>query len=178
MRRFSDRMGFTFVEIVIATGVALVFFAGLIHFASATGSETSRAENYLRALQIAQETIELVQSMPVGELTDAKLQIFEGSLVDSQTRQSVALPVHPESAWKPVTKKYPEQYTKAYFYRKLRLEPLEGEAANGRFLRKLIVEVFWNEGRVPDKIDAIGGTPDRMRKLALATVLFDEREYY
>ncbi len=63
----ARRRGFSFIEIIVATGVSLVFFGGLIYFASTTRAETSKAVNYLRALQIAQETIELVQSMPFAE---------------------------------------------------------------------------------------------------------------
>lgn len=177
MQRKRHR-GFSLVEVVVAFAISLVCFGGLIYFATSTRTETSKAENYLRALQIAQETIELIQSTPFEELTPAKLQMFEGSLVNPATGKSVPLPVHPAAAWHPSTKTYPDQYTKAYFYRKVRMKPVESGIPNARFLREVIVEVFWNEGRVPDKIEAIGGDPDRMRKLSLPAVVFDEREPY
>lgn len=170
--------GFSFIEIIIALTVSVVFFAGLIYFASTTRVETSKAGNYLRALQIAQETIELVQSTPIAELTGNKLQIFEGSLINPATGKSVGIPVHPGSAWQPATKAYPEQYNNAFFYRKVRVEPVDGSVANARFMRKVSVDIYWNEGKVPDKIDSIGDEPDRMRKLSLATLIFDESEYY
>ncbi len=171
------RNGFSFVEIIVALSISVVFFGGLIWFASTTRVETSKAGNYLRALQIAQETIELIQSMPQSELTPAKIQMFDGSMVDPATRNSVKIPVHSGSAWQPATKRYPEQYNNAWFYRKVRLEQVNS-GGGSRFLRKVSVDVFWNEGKTPERIDSIGAEPDRMRKLSLATLLFDESEFY
>jgi len=177
IRRTPDR-GFSLVEVVVAFAIGLVCFGGLIFFATSTRTETSKAENYLRALQIAQETIELIQSTPFEELTPAKLQMFEGSLVNPATGKSVTLPVHPTAVWQPADKTYSDQYTKSYFYRKIKMKPVESGIPNSRFLKQIIVEVFWNEGKTPDKIEAIGGDPDRMRKLSLPAVVFDDREPY
>ncbi len=172
MKKFSKK-AFSFVEIIVALTISIVFFAGLIYFASTTRVQTSKAVNYLRALQIAQETIELIQSMPSSEISPAKLQVFEGSLLDPATGKSVKIPMHGGSAWQPSIKAYPEQYDNAYFYRKIKIEP-----AGSRFLRKVSVTVYWNEAKKPDKIDSIGAEPDRMRKLSLATIIFDESEHY
>lgn len=177
IRRIPQR-GFSLVEVVVAFAISLVCFGGLIYFAASTRAETSKAENYLRALQIAQETIELIQSTPFEELTPAKLQMFEGSLVNPATGKSVPLPAHPAAAWQPADKTYPDQYTNAYFYRKIKMKPAESGIPNSRFLKQVIVEVFWNEGKKPDKIEAIGGDPERMRKLSLPAVAFNEREPY
>lgn len=167
------RKAFSFVEIIVALTISIIFFAGVIYFASTTRVQTSKAVNYLRALQIAQETIELIQSMPSSGLSPAKLQVFEGSLIDPATGRSVKIPMHSGSSWQPGIKTYPEQYDNAYFYRKVKIEP-----AGSRFLRKVSVDVYWNEAKKPDRIDAIGSEPDRMRKLSLATIIFDESEHY
>ena len=172
-----QRRAFSFVEIIVALSVSIVFFGGLIYFASSTRVETSKAGNYLRALQIAQETIELIQSTPQSELTPATLQMFEGSLIHAATGNSVKIPMHASSVWQPATKNYPEQYNNAWFYRKIRFETVSS-GPGARFLRKVAVDVYWNEGKTPDKIDSIGAEPDRMRKLSLATLLFDESEPY
>lgn len=172
------KAGFSFVEIIVATGIGLVFFGGIIYFASTTRVQTSKAENYLRALQIAQETIELVQSVSVADAASSKIQIFEGSLVDPSTRQSVKIPFHTSSGWQPQTRTYPEEYTKAWFYRKVSVDKLPAGVPNARFMRKVTVDVFWNESKMPEKIEAIGAEPDRMRKLSLSTLIFDESESY
>ena len=172
------RRGFSFIEIVVAISVSLVFFGGLIYFASTTRAETSKAVNYLRALQIAQETIELVQSMPLADAMQSGVQIFEGSLIDPQTGKSVKIPFHSSSGWQPQTKTYPDQYNNAWFYRKVRIDPVPAGIANARFMRKISVDVYWNESKTPERIDSIDAEPDRMRKLSLATLIFDESESY
>ncbi len=172
------RKGFSFVEIVVATGVGLVFFGGLIYFASTTRVETSKAENYLRALQIAQETIELIQAMPLSDTSGSNVQIFEGSLVDPGTGMSVKIPFNNSSGWQPFTRTYPSEYSKSWFYRKVRIAPAPAGIPNARFIRKLTVDVFWNENKVPERIETIGAEPDRMRKLSLSTLIFDESEIY
>ncbi len=170
--------GFSFIEIVVAAGVSFIFFGGLIFFATSTRTQTSKAVNYLRALQIAQETIELVQSVPLEKVAGGGVQIFEGSLVNPATGGSVKIPFHNSSAWQPHTKTYPEQYNNAWFYRKVRIDPVPAGIANARFLRKITVDVYWNESKKPERIDSIGKEPDRMRKLSMATLLFDESETY
>lgn len=177
MIKFKQK-GFSFVEIIVALTVSIVFFGGLIYFVSTTRVQTSKAGNYLRALQIAQETIELIQSTPIADITQSKMQIFEGSLINPQTSKSINIPFNKDSVWQPQTRTYPEQYNNAYFYRKILLDPIDTTIANARFMRKVSVEVYWNEGKVPDKIDSIGAEPDRMRKLSLATIIFDESEHY
>lgn len=172
------RGAFSFVEIIVAFAVGTLFFGSLIYLASTTRVETSKAENYLRALQIGQETIELIRAMPVHELTPSNMQLFEGSLVDPQTGTSVALPIATTAAWQPRIRKYPDQYAKAFYYRKIRVETLAGSIPNARFMRRVTVDVLWNEGRAPERIEAIGATPDRMRKLSLGTLVFDEKEPY
>jgi type II secretory pathway pseudopilin PulG len=177
MNNYSNKRAFSFVEIIVALTVSIVFFGGLIYFASSTRVETSKAGNYLRALQLAQETIELIQSAPHSDLTQARLQLFDGSIINAHTGNSIKIPVHSASSWQPATKKYPEQYNNAWFYRKVRIEPA-GSTSTSRFLRKISVDIYWNEGKKPDKIDSIGAEPDRMRKLSLATLIFDESEHY
>lgn len=177
MNTIKKKNAFSFVEIIVALTVSIVFFGGLIYFASTTRVETSKAGNYLRALQLAQETIELIQSAPHSDLTQAKLQIFDGSIVNAQTGNSIQIPVNSASLWQPETKKYPEQYNNAWFYRKAKIESV-GSTGQARFLRKISVDVYWNEGKTPEKVDSIGQEPDRMRKLSLATLIFDESEHY
>jgi type II secretory pathway pseudopilin PulG len=169
--------GFSFVETVVAVGVSIIFFSGLIYFASTTRVETAKAGNYLRALQIAQETMELVQSAPLAEVMQNRIQIFEGSLIDPQTGQSIEIPINKDAAWQPSTKSYPEQYNNCFFYRKISVSQ-PAETAQSRFLKTITVEVFWNEGKTPDKIESLGSEPERMRKISLSTMLFDEKEPY
>jgi len=175
---FPRSEGISFVEILIAFAIAFALFAGIISLTSTTRIETRKAGNYLRALQLAQEAIDLVQSTPSAELLQSKMQIFEGSLINPQTGQSIMIPHHQDSAWQPQTKKYPEQYNNAFFFRKLRLEELDASIPNARFMRKVVADVYWNENKVPEKMESMSSEPDRMRKLSLATLIFVDSEPY
>lgn len=175
---YTTRFGFSFIEIVIASAIGIVFFSGLVYLASTSRVQTTNTGNYLKALQIAQETMELVQSMPVSMLLNKKTQIFEGSLIDPSTQKSIKIPFHPSSTWKPVTKTYPDSYEKAYFYRKVRVESVKTSVPHARFMKKVAVDVYWNEGKKPSKIDTLGSDPDRMRKISIGTIVFNEGEIY
>lgn len=172
------RRGFSFVEIIVAALVSVIFFTSLIYFASRTRTQTANAGNYLKALQIVQETIELIQSMPVSDNLKKNAQIFDGSLIDPSTGKSVRIPFHQFSAWQPMTKTYPESYEKSYFYRKVRVQKVESSIPGAKFLTKIAVDVYWNEGKKPAKIDTLGSEPDRMRKISMATIVFDESAIY
>lgn len=172
-----SRKAFSLVEIIIAAGISIIFFSGLVYLATTTRAETSKAGNYLRALQIAQETIELLQAMSSDSLRGNNIQIFEGSLVNPHNGKMITIPVNHQSPWKPETQNYPEQYENAWFYRRIRIDKVTGGSA-ARFLKNLHVDVYWNEGKKPEKIESLGSEPDRMRKLTLSTLIFDENETY
>ncbi len=165
------RGGFSFVEVLIASVVGAAFFGSILWFVFSTRVETDKSANYFRALQIAQETLEWAQATPIALLNDRQMALLQGSLVDSQTgKSSTILPG--------VKISYPDQYRPAYFFRKIHLEEVKGKGARGRFLREIRVEVFWNEGRMPERIEPVGADPDRMKKLTLATLVLDEAECY
>ncbi len=173
-----NKAAFSFVEIIIAALVSVIFFTGLIYLASNTRTQTANAGNYLKALQIAQETIELIQSMPVSMVLKNKAQIFDGSLIDPQTGKSIKIPRHQTSSWQPQTRTYPDSYEKAYFYRKVRIEDIAPSQPNAGYLKRVAVDVYWNENKKPVKIDTLGSEPDRMRKISVATLVFDEGAVY
>lgn len=170
--------GFSLIEIVVAVGIAIFFFATIISLTSNTRVSITKATNYLRALELAQETIELLQSSPMGDLMQNKIQIFAGSLVDPHTKKSIPIPMHSDSPWKPKLLSYPEQYDSAWFYRKVKIEPVAASYLNSRFIKKASVDIYWNESKTPTSIETLGAEPDRMRKLSLSTLLFDEKEAY
>ncbi|MBU1106044.1 MAG: hypothetical protein KKB51_05190 [Candidatus Riflebacteria bacterium] len=170
--------GFSFVEIVIATGVAAALFGTLIWFITSTRIETSKSVNYLRALQLAQETIDWLHATPADRLTPEILQIFDGSLVNPQSGKSEKIATCKKDNNDAPQLNYPEEYCAAWFYRKVTLEKLDQKLPGARFLRKATVQIFWNEGKQPTKLEPLSGEPDRMRKISMSAVLFDENEYY
>lgn len=172
------KKGFTITEIVIATVVFVGLFTALFLLLNSSRTETSKSINYMRAMQLAQETIDWVNSTPFEEVTNLKLSILNGSLVDSYSNKSVPIPIGENANNTVSNPEYPEDYSKCYYYRTLKIDDLDS-LPNGRFLKKVTVTVYWNESMVPKKIDAPSGEqPDRMRKITLSTILFNEKEYY
>lgn len=173
----KDR-GTSFIEIIIAICISAIFFTGIISLSNFSRVQTSKAKNYLLAMQIAQETMDLIQSMPASQVKNITTQLFNGSLVNPHTKESIEIPMNKDSAWIPQTRFYPYKYKNSYFYRKVRIEQSPENIPNSRFLKKVVVEVFWNEEKKPKIIESISGIPDRTRKISIATIIFDESEFY
>ena len=173
MKINKNKKAFTLTEIVVATIVFITVFISLSLLTSASRTETSKSINYLRALELAQEAIDWVDNLPFSEVNEDKLRFLEGSLIDSATNNSVTLT--PGSNGKNTVNgvKYPDDYTKCYYYRTFEIIDLPS-----RFIKKVKIGVYWNEGKMPSKIETVSGEPDRMKKLFLSTIVFDEKAYY
>lgn len=169
--------GMSFIEVLLATVIASLLFSSIIWFVSSTRVATDKSTNYLRALQLAQETIDWVHALEFSDISEDKLSLLEGSLVDSQTGHSVVF-CRSTVDGKELVMAYPDDYCKAYFYRKIVLEKQSDVKPFGRLLKKVSVHVYWNEGQIPAQLDSLSGEPDRMRKIMLSTLLFDEGGYY
>lgn len=176
--KIKGRKGFTITEIIVATAVFVVLFSAIMWMSTSSRAESSKSINYLRALELAQEGIDWVNSTPFGDVTDSNLSFLHGSLVDPSTGDSIKMPVA-ENAKNSVSEtKYPQDYSKCYFYRTVKIEELNSSVPYGRFLKKVTIGIYWNEGKTPKKIEAASGEPDRMRKLYMSTIIFDDKAYY
>lgn len=173
-----DKRAFTIAEITVATAVLILMFASLMLVNTSSRAETSQSINYLRALQLAQEAIDWINSAPFSEVTESRISFLEGSLVDPSSGNSIKMPVGENAKNSIDSPQYPDDYSKCYFYRTIQIEDLKDEVPNGRFLKKVTVGIYWNEGKVPKKIESTSNEPDRMRKLMLSTIIFNEKEYY
>ncbi|MBP5470960.1 MAG: hypothetical protein J6Z11_17155 [Candidatus Riflebacteria bacterium] len=141
---------------------------------SSSRTETSKSTNYLRALELAQEAIDWINSAPFKEVTDDNLQLLKGNLVNGKIATG-------NNAKNSITEpKYPDTYSNAYYYRTIKIEPdTEFNANVRRFLKKVTVEVYWNEGTAPNNLEATNnGVPLRTRKLMLSTIIFNDEAYY
>ena len=175
--KFKNKKGYSLAEVVIATVIFAGIFTGLILLTTSSRTETSKSINYLRALQLAQEAIEIINSSPFEKVTDSNLSFLSGSLIDPATNKSVKI-LAGNNAKNTISEfNYPDDYTKCYYYRTIKINDLSS-IPNNRFLKKITVGVYWNEGKIPNKLESTSGEPDRMRKLELSTIVFDEKAYY
>ncbi len=168
------KKAFTVTEIVLATAIFTAAFIAIIMLLSSSRTETTKSRNYLRALELAQEAIDWVNSVPFKEVKDENLELLRGNLVNGQiatnnnAQNSIAEP------------KYPDEYSNAFFYRTVTID--DDDVFNGdikRFLKKITVGVYWNEGTVPKNLETTeNGVPNRTRKLELSTIIFNDEAYY
>ena len=173
LTRFKKK-AFTVTEIVIATIIFIEAFVAIIMLLSSSRTETSKSRNYLRALELAQEAIDWVNSAPFKDVKDENLELLRGNLVNGKI-------VTGNNAKNSITESnYPEDYSNAFFYRTVTIEPdTEFNADVKRFLKKVTVGVYWNEGTTPKNLETTeNGVPLRTRKLMLSTIIFNDEAYY
>lgn len=176
----NNRKAFTISEIVVATAVFVVLFSSIAWMSTSSRADSSKSINYLRALELAQEGIDWVNSTPFSEVNESNLAILQGSLVqvdDSGKYVSIKMPVAENAKGSVSETKYPDDYCKCFFYRTVKIENLNS-TPNGRFLKKITIGIYWNEGKTPKTLETTSGEPDRMRKLYMSTTIFDDKAYY
>lgn len=171
------KKGFTMTEIVIACIVMAVLFASLSWMTTSSRTESSKSINYLRALELAQEAVDWVNSTPYAEVTETNMAYLKGSLVDPSTGASIKMLVGANAKSSVTETNYPADYSKCYYYRTVTIDNLDS-VPHGRFLKKITIGIYWNEGKPPTHIETTSGEPDRMRKLFMSTIIFDDKAYY
>lgn len=177
-KKMTYRKAFTVTEIVVASSIFIVIFFALSLLTTTSRTETSKSINYLRALELAQEAVDWVNAAPFDQVNDNNLELLRGSLVSASDNQSVKIPVGNNASSGGVQEPhYPNDYNRCYYYRTVEIEPLNG-VPNNRFLKKIVIKIFWNEGKAPNQLEPASGEPDRMNKLILSTIIFNEKEYY
>lgn len=176
--------GFSFVEIVIAILVAAGCAIPIFYMITSARTETSKSINYLRALELANEAIEWASVSDFN--SDLNSQVFGGvggGLVEEIGNDLTPVSVMTAAAVNPVWNadgviaqdlRYSEQYNQAFFWRSITVEEVDSNFnrfASG-LLKKITVEVSWNEGKTPPNIN---DGSDRMRKIRLSTIILNER---
>lgn len=183
LARYQPRRAIGFVEIMVAILIAAACGVPIYLSVTSSRTETSKAINYLRAMELANEVIEWANVTPFDKLTDAMLSAHTQSLVVPQGTmlcpESIKT-VDPENAqWKTdgltaTAISYPEQYNKAFYFRSVSILPIDvpGLIASD-LLKQVTVEVSWNEGKTPANPN-VGN--DRMRKVTLSTLIYNDEK--
>ncbi len=174
-RQKIKKTGFGLFEIVVAITVGVIAAVPLLWMVSSTRMETTKAINYLRALELANEVIDLANVVPFDKIEGAT-GVYNGIL------NSAGIPVKqlPNGhEWTTFVSDqnilYPDQYGIAYFYRDIKVEPITTRDYK-RFLKKVKVSVEWNEARIPPNPNDNQGQNARMRKIILETLVFNDME--
>lgn len=171
MRR---RTAFTFAEIIVAILVVTVLAVPLFYLVTSTRTDTSKAINYLRAMELANEVIEWANVIPFAEIS--KLAQMGGSLVEDVggTLKSVPVPLKANSMWSGLATQiqYSDQYPTAFFYRSITVASITHNVPWRDYVAQITVTVAWNEGKKPDNVN----DQERMRKITLYALVFNDRK--
>ncbi|MFZ2957605.1 MAG: type II secretion system protein [Candidatus Ozemobacteraceae bacterium] len=170
------RRGFGFVEIVIAAVVMGFCAVPILWLVSSSRVETSKAINYLRALELANETIEWASVIPFEDPSGNDLRrLMTGYSESLFNNRGLRTGSNPAWTQLPLANDptYSNQYDTAFFYREVKVIDLPQPGLKG-YVKKVTVTISWNEGKVPDNPSAT--PPKRMRKIELSCLLFNDHK--
>lgn len=176
--------GFGFVEIIIAVSLVAACAVPVFYMVNTTRTDTTKAINYLRAMELANEVIEWA-SASVVETTDGslpplsvRLSALNTSLINDMAGGLVPVEVAVEAPENPEWRgfaldklSYSEQYNNAFFYREVTVAPVDRSYFESDLLQKVTVTVKWCEGRRPASLNVPG---DRDRQIELSFLVLNE----
>ncbi len=173
--------GIGFVEVLIAVLIVAASAIPVLYMVTSSRTDTSKAINYLRAVELANEVIEWGQSVRFEDLNGSNFSSSVGTLADDSSGSVMPVPVGVAppgnllwSADNFMAKnlKYSEQYGNAYFFRQVEFEDIPGTFNfNDGMLKKMTVRVKWNEASVPGNISM---NPKRDRQVELSVLLLND----
>lgn len=159
--------GFTFAEILVSATVAFICLTSIMLFISASRVKVSKSLEYLRAAEIAHETVDWINSLRIDEKSLALFSNLNGPLPIANspmedTGNSNEIPA------------YGHQYEKPQFFRKVIVEtPLNKTSGPGLLLKKITVEISWQEnGKITESTVE---KDHQKKKYSLSALLFLER---
>lgn len=175
-----SRAGMGFVEIVIAVLIVTACAVPIIYMVTSSRTDTTKAINYLRAVELANEVLDWAAVAEFSKLDSSSLSAFTGSLVEESSGSilPVAVPIiSPENlVWKSdglMAEKlsYSEQYGIAYFYREVAVEDVTATYLQPNMLKKVTVWVKWSEAHRPANINR---PDDRNRQIELSVLILND----
>lgn len=176
----SVRSGIGFVEVLVAVLIAAVSAVPVVYMVSSSRTDTSKAINYLRAVELANEVIEWAQGVDFEDLDSITFSTYVGTLADDSTGAITPMPLNAAAPanpnWSsgnfaPENLKYSEQYGNAFFFREVEFEDVPGSINfSDGMLKKMTVRVKWNEGSAPSSVYS----SERDRQVELSVLLLND----
>ncbi|MBF0409839.1 MAG: hypothetical protein HQM10_21030 [Candidatus Riflebacteria bacterium] len=175
-RKNRKSSAFSFVELVAAAMIIGVCSVPILWLTTSARTETSKAINYLRAIELGNESLEWAQIIPFEDLNSNNLDrlssgysesLYGNRLIKSGSNaQWLQVPLANDLT-------YSEQYESAFFFREIKVENVPEEKYKN-LLKKVTVTISWNEGKIP--ANPSSSPPDRMRRIVLTTLVINDRK--
>ncbi|MDD3002111.1 MAG: hypothetical protein PHF29_10190 [Candidatus Riflebacteria bacterium] len=178
----NKRFAMTFAEIMVAVAIVAGAAFPIFYLTNSSRKETTRAINYLRAVELANEVLEWASVSKYEELTDANMAAFTGLMtnVEGDSISSIVLPttISSNDIWKNDNLLvdslfYSDQYAQLYFYRDVKVEEVSDvDYIEPNMVKKVSVTVSWSEASRPQNMN---NPSDRNRKLSLSVLILNDK---
>ena len=179
--------GFSLAEVMVAVVVVFLLSLPIIYITTSTKKDTAHAINYLRAVELGNEVLDLVNSLRFEQISEEYLNnAFGGSVTDaSNVENTVNLLVRNDTineSWKDTgtfladSIQYPLQYAQYCFYRKIEVNP--SDFGSIRDDTKVIrVTIAWAESSKVNNVNGYGENDGRNKKVVLHTIVGRDRDF-
>ena len=176
----SCKSALSFPEIVVAIFVFSVLATPLYMLLSNTKTDTAKAIHFFRAMELAQEAIEWAQITTVDKDYKKKIENYSGSIVVEDGKSFKPARINTQSnklyGNQLLTSnevEYSSQYLPPFFFRTIEVKDLSSSSIAGNFLKKVVVTVYWNDGKKAKNLHVPDG---REKKVVLETLIFDGKK--
>ncbi len=172
--------GISFIEVLIAIAVVSACAVPIVYMVTSTRTDTSRAINYLRAMELANEAIEWASVVPYSKVTPEIFSAFSEpiSIDDGSNMKpaSIAVGNPKNTVWSgdgltADSIAYSEQYNNAFFFREIKIEDVTDSYVHADLLKKVTVTVKWSEGYRPANPNV---SDDRSRQVQLSVLILND----
>lgn len=172
--------GLGLVEVLIAVLVVSACAVPVVYMVTSARTDTTKAINYLRAMELANEVIEWASVAKFNKVNAAYFSAFAGPLAEESGTNLNPVPIavtEPEnSVWSSDgltanNLSYSEQYNNAFFYREIEIENVSDSYIRPDLIKKVTVTVKWSEGRRPANINL---PDDRTRQVQLSVLILND----
>ena len=181
----NNKKALGLIEIVIAVVIVIGAGVPILKMVSRSRSETSSSANYLRAMELADETLEWASVVKFKDL-DTAFNAENGSIIEDGGSGLTPVEIRTTPAknenWKNSNffiekQKYSDQYNKAFFYRTIEVENVSSPLIKEDMLKKVTVTIKWIEGRRPSNINVDNGDRNRQVRLSILVINDDNLLY-
>lgn len=174
------KAGIGLVEVLIAVLVVSACAVPVVYMVTSARTDTTKAINYLRAMELANEVIEWASVARYSKVDAAYFSAFAGPLAEEEGADlkpvSIAVDDPTNTVWSSDgltadSLAYSEQYNNAFFYREIEIENVSDSYIRPDLLKKVTVTVKWSEGHRPANINL---PDDRTRQVQLSVLILND----
>jgi hypothetical protein len=178
----KQKRGLGFVEVIVAILIAAACAAPVIYMVTSSRTDTSKAINYLRAMELANEAIEWATISRFSSVNDSTFSALAGPITTDEggglRTADLALGSPDNTVWSEdglITNQlsYSQQYNNAFFYREIDIEDISDSHVNDGLLKKVTVTVKWSEGHRPANLNI---PDDRSRQVQLSVLILNDQQ--